>query len=253
MKKIQGLFCAAAVSVLVACGDDENTLVMGTSADYPPFEYVETGESEEIIGFDIDLAKAITEKLGYELEVQDIDFSGLIPALNADRVDFVQSGMRPTEERRENVDFTDIYFESNHMIVTTEDSGIELIEDLEGKTLGVQLGSIQEGQAEEIEEEVDGVTVETRNRIPELVQELQTGRFDAAIITDTVAENYIASADGLTGFILPNEAEEDGNAIAFNKDSGLTEEFNEVIREMQENGELEELVLKWFDEETEEE
>ncbi|MBB5172321.1 transporter substrate-binding domain-containing protein [Texcoconibacillus texcoconensis] len=236
------------VATLAACGDDENTLVMGTSADYPPFQYIETAESDEIIGFDIDLANAITEELGYDLVIEDIEFNGLIPALNADQVDFVQAGMRPTEERRENADFSEIYFKSHHTIITHEESGIETADDLEGKTLGVQLGSIQEGQADELAEEVEDLEVETRNRIPELVQEIHTDRFDAAIIADTVADNYIEGSEELVGFSLPNQAEEDGNAIAFNKDSELTEQFNEVIIDMQESGELDELIHKWFDE-----
>ncbi|WP_096186006.1 transporter substrate-binding domain-containing protein [Evansella halocellulosilytica] len=240
-----------ATAFLTACGEDgdENTLVMGTSADYPPFEYVETEGSEEIIGFDVDLANAITEELGYVLEIVDMDFNSLIPALDAGRIDFVQAGMRPTKERRENADFSEIYFYGAHMIVTSEENGIETIEDLQGKTLGVQLGSIQEGQAEEIAEQVDGVTIDSRNRIPELVQEIHTGRFDAAIIADTVANNYIDENPELVGFTLPNEAEEDGNAIAFEKGSQLTEEFNEVIEKLKEDGTLDELIMKWFDNE----
>ncbi|PSL48548.1 L-arginine-binding protein [Salsuginibacillus halophilus] len=243
-----------AAGMVTACGnggdgeDEQETLTMGTSADYPPFEYIETGESDEIVGFDVDLAEAITDELGYDLEIQDMEFGGLIPALNSNRVDFVMAGMRPTEERRENVDFSDIYFESNHTIVTKEEFGIEEAEDLEGGTLGVQLGSIQEGQAEELGEEVPDLEVETRDRIPELVQEIINDRFDAAIIADTVAYEYIEREDGLKGFDLPNQAEEDGNAIAFPQDSELTEEFNEVLDDMKESGELDDLIIKWFDE-----
>ncbi|QKS72937.1 transporter substrate-binding domain-containing protein [Paenalkalicoccus suaedae] len=246
MKKKVG-FIIGATALLAACGSDDNTLTMGTSADYPPFEYVDTENSDEIIGFDVDLAKAITEELGYELEIVDMDFNGLIPALQSGRIDFVQAGMRPTEERRENADFSDIYFFGGHMIVTAADSDIQTIEDLEGKTLGVQLGSIQEGQADEIGETVPDVTIESRNRIPELVQEINTGRFDAAIIADTVATNYIEATEGLTGFELPNQSEEDGNAIAFEKGSELVEDFNRVIQEMRDSGELDELILEWFD------
>ncbi|CAM3786101.1 transporter substrate-binding domain-containing protein [Alkalicoccus chagannorensis] len=227
--------------------EEGDTLIMGTSADYPPFEYIETGESEEIVGFDIDLANRITEELGYELEVEDMDFGSLIPALDTDRVDFVMAGMRPTEERRENADFSDIYFRSAHSIVTAADSGIEDVDDLEGMTLGVQLGSIQEGQAEELQEDVEGIEVETRDRIPEMIQEIHTNRFDAVILADTVADNYTDDNDDLTSFTLPNEAEEDGNAIAFQLDSQLTEEFNGVLAELEESGELDELILEWFD------
>ena len=86
-----------------ANGDEKKVLMMGTSADYPPFEYVETAKSDEIIGFDIDVAKAITEKLGYEFEVKDIDFNGLVPSLENGTVDFVLAGMSPTEERKKTV------------------------------------------------------------------------------------------------------------------------------------------------------
>lgn len=162
---------------------------MGTSADYPPFEYVDSAKGEEIIGFDVDLAKAIGEKLGYEIQVKDMDFNGLIPALETSQVDFVLAGMTPTDERKENVDFSDVYYTASHMIVSKKDSGIESLEDLNGKTLGVQLASIQADKAEEISETVD-MTVENRNRIPELVQEIMAGRFDATMIEDTVAKGY---------------------------------------------------------------
>jgi len=116
-------------------------------------------------------------------------------------------------------------------------------------TIGVQLGSIQEGQAAEVEEKVADVTTESRDRIPELIQEINSGRFDAVIIANTVAENYIDGNDNLYGFILENETQEEGNAVAFQKGSELVDEFNEVIQKMEANGELDELIMKWFDSE----
>ncbi|MFP3488402.1 transporter substrate-binding domain-containing protein, partial [Staphylococcus sp. SIMBA_130] len=125
---IVGLFM---VMGLAACGssngdasqDDgansEKTLVMGTSADYPPFEYIDSAQGEEIIGFDVDIANYIADELGYNVEIKDMDFSGLITALSSERVDFVLAGMTPTEERKENVDFSDIYYSANHMIVSS--------------------------------------------------------------------------------------------------------------------------------------
>lgn len=73
---------------------------MGTSADYPPFEYIDTAQGEEIIGIDADIAKAVTEKLGYNLEIKDMDFGGLIQALNSEQVDFVASAMSATDDRK---------------------------------------------------------------------------------------------------------------------------------------------------------
>jgi arginine/lysine/histidine transporter system substrate-binding protein len=229
-----------------SAGEEKKVLTMGTSADYPPFEYVETAKSDEIIGFDIDLANLIAGELGYEVEVKDMDFNGLIGAIQADRVDFVMAGMTPTDERKKSVDFSDVYYTAKHMIVSAKDSNIKSIDDLEGKTVGVQLASIQEGEAEKIGETVK-IKVEKRTRIPELVQEIKAGRIDAAIIEDTVAVGYFENNPDLAGFTIEEENEEDaGSAIAFPKGSKLTEEFNKVLKEKMENGEVEKLVVKWF-------
>ncbi|MDM5331114.1 transporter substrate-binding domain-containing protein [Neobacillus sp. CF12] len=254
MKKVMGLFLIMilAVGVLAGCGEkkdvnegDKKTLVMATSADYAPFEYIESDKSDEIIGFDVDLAKAIAGKLGYEVEVKDMDFGGLVQSLKSGQADFVLAGMTPTEKRKKNVDFSDIYYTAQHMIISTTENGIETIEDLEGKTVGVQLGSIQEGKAEEINETVS-IKVENRNRIPELIQELKAGRFDAIIIEDTVAKGYLDKEADLTSFTVSDDPEEAGSAIAFPKESGLTKEFNKELQKMKENGELQELIVKWF-------
>ena len=149
---------------------------MATSADYAPFEYIESDKSDEIIGFDVDLAKAIAGKLGYEIEVKDMDFGGLIQSLKSGQADFVLAGMTPTEKRKKNVDFSDIYYTAQHMIISKKENGIETVEDLEGKTVGVQLGSIQEGKAEEINKTV-AIKVENRNRIPELDSRIESRPF----------------------------------------------------------------------------
>lgn len=254
MKKIMGLFLIMilAVGILAACGEtkdanagDKKTLVMATSADYAPFEYIESDKSDEIIGFDVDLAKAIAGKLGYEVEVKDMDFGGLIQSLKSGQADFVLAGMTPTEKRKKNVDFSDIYYTAQHMVISKKESGITTVEDLKDKTVGVQLGSIQEGKAEEINETV-AIKVENRNRIPELIQELKAGRFDAIIIEDTVAKGYLDKESDLTSFTISDDPEEAGSAIAFPKDSDLTEKFNQELKEMKENGELQELIVKWF-------
>jgi arginine/lysine/histidine transporter system substrate-binding protein len=260
MKKYISLFMISilVIGLLAACGtgksdsskngngaDGKKVLIMGTSADYKPFEYIDSAKSDEIIGFDVDLAKAIAGKLGYEVEVKDIEFSGLVQALKSGQVDFVLAGMTPTEERKKNVDFSDIYYTAKHMIVSKKDSGIKSLEDLKGKTVGVQLGSIQEEKAKEIAEKVD-MKVENRNRIPEIIQEIKTGRFDAAIIEDTVAKGYFEKEKNLSGFAISDDPEEAGSAIAFPKNSELTNDFNKVLKEMKENGELDQLIVKWF-------
>ncbi len=256
------LSCVLSLGLLAACGTADNeteteqgtggeapvekvTLVMGTSADYPPYEYIDTAVSEEIIGFDIDIANYIADRLGFELEVRDMDFGGLVPALTNNRVDFVLAGMTPTPERLENVDFSEIYYVAQQMIVTKADSDIETLEDLAGKKLGVQLGSIQVGLANEIADEVEGLEVVERNRITDLIQELKSNRIDGAIIEDKVAEGHLNANNDLDAFIIEEESEA-GSAIAFPKGSELKDQFNEVLQEMFENGEMDRLIMKWF-------
>ena len=229
-------------------GGSKGKLVMATSADYPPYEFFETERGEgEPVGFDIDIAKYITEKLGYELEIQDMDFNGIIPALQAGRADFAMAGMTPTAEREENVDFSSIYYDAKNTIVANAGSGLTSYEDLAGKTVGVQLGSIQENEAKEKAEEIGNITLEPRNKISELIQEMKAGRIDAAIIEDTVAAGYIANNPDLEFTTLDEGAEASGSAIAFPKGSELREEFEAVLQEMKDNGTLEALITKWFE------
>ena len=263
MKKIMSYFFVSIllIGLLAACGTTEKDstgssngsegnkeakekLIMGTSADYPPFEFIDTAKGSDIIGVDADITKAIAEKLGYELEIRDMDFGGLIQALQSGQVDLVASAMSATDERRKNVDFSEIYYTSKHMIVSKKGSGISKLEDLVGKKVGAQLGSIQEEKANELTEEVD-FTVENRNRVPELIQEIKAGRFDAAIIEDTVAQGFLDKNEDLEGFTISDA--DGGYAIAFPKNSELTEEFNSVLKEMIENGELDQIIKKWFE------
>ncbi len=239
---------AAALAVLTAfpAWAQSRTLIMGTSPDYPPYQFFDTSSgTEEIVGFDIDIANLIAERLDFELEVTGMDFNGLIPALQAERVNFVMAGMTPTPERLANVDFSDIYFTAQNTLVAKADSGITTPADLAGLRLGVQLGSIQEGDANDLKEADPSITVVPLNRIGEIVQEIKTGRIDAAIIEDTVAAGFVASNPDLMFTVIESEGEV-GSAIAFPKGSELVAEFNAVLAELQADGTIEELVVKWF-------
>lgn len=227
-------------------GAGGQTLVMATSADYPPYEFVDTsGGTEEIVGFDVDIAKAITEKLGYELEISNMDFNGLIPALQADRADFVMAGMTPTEERKQNVDFSEIYYDAKQTILSPTSSAITDPKQLDGKKVGVQLGSIQEGLAKDMVEGGSTMEVVPLNRINEIIQEIKSGRIDAAIIEDTVAKGFLEANPDLQASVIPEEGPA-GSAIAFPKGSELVDDFNTALQEMKDSGEMEELIKKWF-------
>lgn len=224
--------------------EEKKVLRVGTSADYAPFEYVDTAKGEEIIGFDIELAGMIAEKLGYELEFTNTDFNSLIPGLQADKFDFVISGMTPTKDRDEVVDFSIPYYETEQYFVSPKENKIKSLKDLKGKVVGAQVTSIQEDLAKTLAAE-NGFTVESRNLIPEVVQELKNGRFDGAIIENIVAENYLAQNKDLTSF--PIEVEEpDYKAVVFQEGSDLKAEFDGVIQELIDAGKIDELKKKWL-------
>jgi len=221
---------------------ENKTVTMATSADYPPYEFVDTSSgSQEIIGFDVDIAKYITEKLGYTLKIDNIDFNGLIPALQSKRADFVMAGMTPTAERKKNVDFSQIYYDAKDTIVAKKDSGFTSAASLSGKKLGVQLGSFQEEAAKKFA----GVNVQPLNRINEMVQELKAGRIDAILMEDTVAAGYLKSNTDLAATVIPNEGDS-GTAIAFPKGSPMLAEFDPILGELKSSGKLEEFITKWF-------
>lgn len=222
---------------------DGKKLVMVTSADYPPFEFRDTATGkDEIIGFDVDIAKYITNQLGFQLEVRDTDFNGIIPALQSRRADFAMAGMTPTAERRKNLDFSNIYYEAKNTIVAKKGRRLTKAEDLVGKKVGVQLGSTQEKAAQKFK----NVKLVSLNKTGELIQEIKSNRIDAAIIEDTIAKGFIANNPDLEFHTIPN-TEESGSAIAFTKGSKLVNDFNRVLQQMKQKGEIEKLVKKWFD------
>ncbi len=227
-----------------AVGKDE--LIMITSPDYPPYEFYDTtGGERKIVGFDVDIASAIARELGFKLTIQESDFNGLIPALQAGRADFVMAGMTPTPEREKNVDFSIIYYEAQDAIVALKESNLKTPADLKGKQVGVQLGTIQEENAKKIAEKVPEIQLKQLNKVPDIIQEIKAKRIDAAIVEDTVAKGFVQSNPDLE--LTPITSEEaSGSAIAFPKDSQLVEPFNKVLSEMKSNNELETLAERWF-------
>lgn len=247
--RFRWLFTISLIAVLTlnfiigVAAQTKEKLVMVTSADYPPYEYRDTATgNDKIIGFDIDIANNIAKQLNFELEIRDTDFSGIIPALQSKRADFAMSGMTPTEERKKNVDFSDIYYEARNTIVSQKGNNLKKPEDLVGKKVGVQLGSTQESTAKKFK----GVTLTSLNKTSELIQEIKANRIDAAIIEDTIAKGFIGSNPDLEFNVIPN-TEIAGSAIGFPKGSNRVADFNRVIKQMKDSGELENLVKKWFE------
>ena len=184
------------------------TLIMGTNAEFPPYEYY---ENNEIVGIDVDIAKAIADKLGMELQVEDMAFDAIIPAVTSGKADFGAAGMTVTEERLQSVEFTDTYANSNQVAIVQNESEIAGSEDLKGKIIGVQLGTTGDALATEIE----GATVERYNKGLEAVQSLKQGKIDAVVIDQATAEAFAKNTDGIK--ILDEKMSEEEYAIALKK------------------------------------
>lgn len=254
------LMLVLVIGVLAACGskdnnasnagsdtntEDKQVLKVGTSADYAPFEYVDAAKGEEIIGFDIDLIKLVGEKIGVDMQVQDMDFNSLVPALQAGKIDVVISGMTPNPEREKVVDFSDKYNETEQVIIVKKDSGIKKEADLAGKKIGVQTASIQENLGNEIAKKVD-VSVEGRTRIPEIIQDMMSKRLEAGILEGGVAKGYLKTNDQLEAFPV-EEQPEDFKAIAVPKGSDLKDKINKALKELANEGKIQELEEKWLE------
>ena len=198
------------------------TLVMATNAEFPPYEYYEDGD---IVGIDVEIAKAIAAKLGMELQIEDMAFDAIIPAVTSGKADFGAAGMTVTEERQRSVEFTDTYANSNQVAIVKEDSDITGSDALAGKIIGVQLGTTGDALATEIKD----ATVERYNKGLEAVQSLTQGKIDAVVIDQATAEAFVKKTEGIK--ILEEKMSEEEYAIAIKKGNmELVEKMNEAIK-----------------------
>ena len=218
-------------------------IVLGTSADYPPYEFhKEIDGKDTIVGFDIEIAKEIAKALGVELEIKDMDFDGLILALNADKVDFVLAGMTPDPER--DVDFSKIYYRAlQGVLINAENADkFKTVEDLYGKRIGAQKGTIQEKIAES---EIQDLDLKGLAKIPDLVLEVKHNKVDAVIMEKPVAEAYADRHDDLILMDLTFEDAEGGSAVAVKRGNPeLIEEINKILDRLMEDGSVDRFVVE---------
>ena len=225
---------------------EKGKLVVGMSADYAPYEfhYIDENGKDVIGGFDVDIANEIADAIGVELVIQEMDFDALVSALPAGKVDVVISGMNPTEERAKVVDFSDIYYNSQHgILVRTEDADkYKTFADLEGAKVGVQLGSTQEKIAKT---EIPNVNLQQLSNINNLILELKAGKVDAIVMEKPVAEMAVKSNPELAVGKPIYEEQTGGNAVGIAKNNPqLLAKVNEVITELNESGKMDEYIEK---------
>lgn len=253
MKKLLILMMTviAAVAMLTAgCGGDDKkaetakVLRVGTEPTFAPFEFQKEG-SKEYDGFDMDLARAIGKQMGRKVEIVNMGFDALIPALNAGNIDMVAAGMSITDERKKAVSFSDPYYTSGLIIMVNKDNtAIKSEKDLEGKRIAVQIGTTGENKARSIA----GAQVTAFNTNTEAAMELTNKGVDAVINDSPVVGYYLAQGGNKTAMTVGDVMEAEQYGMAVKKDSALAADVNKALAELKKNGEYDKIYKTWFGE-----
>ncbi len=242
MKKIFAMAFALMMAVGATCMAAQKVLKVACEPTFAPFEF--TNEKGEFVGFDVDLIKAVGEKIGYKVEIQNIGFDALIPSVQTKIIDCAISGMTITEARSKVVTFSDPYYTAGLRVMVMKDNDkIKSYADLNGKKIACQIGTTGENKSRQ----VPGATVTAFNTNTEAAMELVAGGVDAVINDAPVVAFFLKTPAGkdckAVGEVL--EAEEYG--IAFNKDNvKLIKAVNKALAAMKKDGTYDKIYAKWF-------
>ncbi len=242
MKKLVAVLLT--LCMLAACtAAFAEKLVMGTNAAFPPYEYY---EDEAIVGIDAEIAQAIAAKLGMDLEIADMDFKAIIPAVTEGKIDFGMAGMTVTEERLQSVNFSDTYATGIQAIIIVEGSEITSVDDLYAEGAAWKIG-VQESTTGDIycsddfgEDRVYKYTVGA-----DAVEALKSGKVDCVIIDNEPAKAFVAANENLA--ILETEYAVEDYAIAVALDNTeLLEKINGALKELTEDGTIAAIIEKYI-------
>ena len=214
-------------------------LTMATNATFPPYEM--TTDSGEIEGIDVDTAKAIAEKLGLELQIDDMDFDAALLSVQQGKADIVMAGVTVTDERKAVMDFSDSYATGIQSIIVPNDSDIASPDDLAGKKIGTQRGTT--GYIYCSDDFGEDSVVAYDNGLT-AVQALNNGQVDAVVIDDAPAKEYVAANPGLK--VLDTSYAEEDYAIGMAKGSALEDAVNKALEELKAEGTLQSIVDKYI-------
>ncbi len=228
--------------VFIGCGDkknDDNKIIMVTNAEFPPYEYKDKNDFK---GIDIEIANLIAEKMGKELEILDVEFDSIIPAIVSNKADIALAALTVTEDRKENVNFSDSYFETSQNILVRYGSDISKVSDLKGKKIGVQTGNIADIN---YTEEFGEGNIERFNKHVDAVEALKNKKIDAVVLDNEPAKFFASENDEIV--MLNNVCKGEEYAVAINKNNQeLLDEINNILAETKKSGELDEIIKKYI-------
>ena len=232
-----------AASTSAAAGElttvEAGKLTMATNATFPPYEM--TTDSGDIEGIDVDTAKAIAEKLGLELQIDDMDFDAALLSVQQGKADIAMAGITVTDERKAVMAFSDSYATGIQSIIVPESSDIASPDDLAGKKIGTQRGTT--GYIYCTDDFGEDSVVAYDNGLT-AVQALNNGQVDAVVIDNAPAKEYVAANPGLT--ILDTSYAEEDYAIGMAKGSSLEAAVNAALEELKADGTLQAIVDKYI-------
>lgn len=240
--KIQKLLCIIFLSLLCGCegSNKQDELIIGTSADNPPYEFISGGK---VVGLDIDIIEAIGHRLGKKIVIKNLDLHGLLAALTSKNVDLVIAALSITKERQAKVDFSIPYTSGTIAVLYRKDSGFKDLNDLQEKYIGAQFGTTWEQIAQDLSKKLN-LRVHSLSNNLMLVEELKSKVIDAIIFEEAQTEKFIANNPELASFSLRQFSSE--FAIALPKGSDLTNNINEAIKALNEDGTLDNIRKKWL-------
>ena len=219
-------------------------ITMSTNAEFEPFEYK---DSDKIVGIDVDIANKIAEKLGLDLQINDVAFDSLIMELQTNKCDFVAAGMTVDEDRLKNVDFSEPYFDASQSIVVPKGGAIKSPADLNGKTVGVQQGTTGDKYCtnEDGKNDIKVGNVKRYNKGADAVSDLISGRIDAVVIDDFPATKFVEkNSDKIEK--LSDALTVEQYAIAVQKgNTALLDQINAVLKDLKSSGELDKIIDKY--------
>ena len=254
MKKYLALLLAAIMALsLAACASTSKAeetasakLTMATEATFPPYEYY---DGDAIVGIDVEVAQAIAEKLGMELEVTDIAFDSIIPGIQTGKYDMGMAGMTVTDERKEQVNFSDSYATGVQVVIVKDDSPITSVDDLfadgASTVVGTQAGTTGFIYATSDIEDAGLGTVKSFGKTTDAVEALKNGQVDCVILDNEPAKALVTANEGL--HILDTEYAVEDYAIAIAKENtDLLEKVNKALSELTADGTLQSIVDKYI-------
>lgn len=217
----------------------KNTLIMGTNAEFEPFEY---HADNTIVGYDVDTANEIAAFAEMELQIEDMNFDSLIAALTTGKIDMILAGMSVTAEREEVVNFSNPYYRAAQVIIVPKEGAtVASSADLAGKKIGVQEGTTGDAY---VDETVESAELSRFKKAVDAAMDLTNGRLDAVVLDEQPAKRIVEQNDAL--MILDEALTEEEYAIAVRKDNPeLLAMINNALAEIEANGKKDELLTKY--------